>query len=206
MGRPRRDRRYKQPVRRSSTSSVNRGAPDFLRHDFFNQRQQFVRGVPNNYLYLGGGALALIGTALLANEYGLVDLSFFGLGQQGGLVGTAAADRHMVRTGEPVRITGDIYSKNQQPVKVPSIYVGVWEDNGDQMFNQMVAQNTSHFEVTLDTSNYRDGTYSFAVDSKPMAGKPAELTSVPVYTPHETSVSPGGGAFQPPGAFGVTLT
>lgn len=204
MGRPRRDRRFKQPVRRSSTSSVNRGAPDFLRHDFLGMRQQFVKGVPNNYLYLGGGALALIGTMLIGSEMGLVDLSFFGIGQ-GGLVGTAAADRHMVRTGEPVKITGDIYGKNQQPVKVPQIYVGVWEDNGDQMFNQMVAQNTSHFEVTLNTANFRDGTYSFAVDSKPFAGKPPELTTVPVYTPHETSVSPGGGAFQGT-PFGVTLT
>ena len=204
MGRPRRDRRFKKPVHRSSPSSVNRGAPDFLRKDFFNQRQQFVRGVPNNYLYLGGGALLLIGTALVASDYGLVDLSFFGIGQ-GGLVGTAAPDRHLVRTGEPVKITGDIYGRNQQPVKVPQIYVGVWEDNGDQMVNQLVAQNTSHFEFTVDTSNFRDGTYSFAVDSKPMAGKPAELTSVPIYTPHETSVSPGGAAFQGT-PFGVTLT
>lgn len=204
MGRPRRDRRFKQPIRRSTTATPNRGAPDFMKRDFFAQKHQFVKGVPNNYLYVGAGAFALIGTALLASEMGLVDLSFFGLSPQGGLVGTAAADKHMVRTGEPVKIAGDIY-KSGQPVKVPAIYVGVWEDNGDQMFNQMVAQNTSHFEVTLDTSNYRDGIYSFAVDSKPFAGKPAELTNVPVYTPYETSVSPGGGAFQGT-PFGVTLT
>ena len=177
-----------------------------MRRDWLNQRQQFVAGVPNNYLYLAGGALTLIGTALAASEYGLIDLSFFGLSPQGGLVATAAPDRPMVRTGETVKITGDIYGKNQQPVKVPQVYLGIWEDNGDQAFNQMVAQNASHFEVSIDTSNYRDGTYGFAVDSKPFAAKPAELTNIPNYTPLETSVSPGGGAFQPPGTFGVTLT
>ena len=204
MGRPRRDRRFKQPIRRSTTATPNRGAPDFLRRDLLGQKSQFVKNIPNNYLYLGGGALALIGTALLASEMGWVDLSFFGLSPQGGMVGTAAADKHMVRTGEPVKITGDIY-KSGQPVKVPQIYLGVWEDNGDQMYNQMVAQNTSHFEVSLETANFRDGTYSFAVDSKPFTGKPPELTNVPVYTPYETSVSPGGGAFQGQ-QFGATLT
>ena len=204
MGRPRRDRRTKAPVHRSTSASPNRGAPDFLRRDFFNVKQPWVRGIPNNYIYIGGGVLALLGTALVASDMGLVDLSFFGLSPMGGLVGTAAPDRPLVRTGEAVKITGDIY-KNNQPVKVPQIYLGVWEDNGDQAFNQMVAQNASHFEVSLETANYRDGTYSFAVDSKPFAGKPAELTNVPTYTPFETSVSPGGGAFQGQ-PFGATIT
>ena len=195
----------KAKTRRATTATPNRGAPDFLRRDLLGQKQQFVKGIPNNYLYIGGGTLALIGTALVASEMGLVDLSFFGLSPAGGLVGTVASDRPLVRTGEPVKITGDIYGRNQQPVKIPAIYMGIWEDNGDQAFNSMVAQNTSHFEVSVDTANYRDGTYSIAVDSKPFTGRPAELTNVPVYTQYNTPVSPGGGAFQ--GApFGVTIT
>ena len=204
MPRPRRDRRFKPVQHRSTTASPNRGAPDFMRRDWLGQKSQFVKSVPNNYLYVGAGTLALIGSALIASEMGWVDLSFFGISPMGGMVGTAASDKAMVRTGEPVKITGDIY-KNNQPVKVPQIYLGVWEDNGDQMYNQMVAQNTSHFEATLETANYRDGTYSFAVDSKPFSGKPPELANVPVYTPLETSVSPGGAAFTNT-PFGVTLT
>lgn len=205
MGRHRRDRRYKQPVHRSTTATPNRGMPDFLRRDLLGQKSQFIKGVPNNALYLGGGAVALISTALLASEMGWVDLSFFGISPAGGLVGTVSADRHLVRTGETVKIAGDVYGRNQQPVKVPQIYVGIWEDNGDQMFNSMVAQNTSHFEIPISTANWRDGTYSIAVDSKPMAGRPAELTNVPVYTPLNTPVSPGGGAFQNQ-PFGATIT
>ena len=191
MGRHRRDRRFKQVQHRRTTATPNRGAPDFLRRDLLNQKHQFVKNVPNNYLYLGGGAVALITTALLASEMGWVDLSFFGISPMGGLVGTVAADRQLVRTGEQVKIAGDIYGRNQQPVKVPQIHVGIWEDNGDQMFNQLVAQNTSHFEVMVDTANWRDGTFSIAVDNKPLVGKPPELTNVPVYNPYDISVSPG---------------
>lgn len=203
MGRPRRDRRFKQPQHRATTASPNRGAPDFLKRDLLGQKAQFVQGVPNNYLYLGTAALGLIGTALVASDMGFIDLSFFGLAPSG-VTGSAAANPSVVKTGEPLKITGDIFGRNSQPVKVPAVYVAIWEDNGDQVYNQQVGQNTSHFEADIQTANLRDGQYTFAVDSKPIVGKPPELASVPTYTPLDTSVSPGGGAF--PGPFGVTLT
>lgn len=203
MGRPRRDRRTKAPVHRATTASPNRGAPDFLKRDLLGQKQQFIGGIPNNYLYIGTAALGLIGTALVASDMGIVDLSFFGLAPSG-LQGSTAANPSVVKTGEPLKITGDIFGRNSQPVKIPAIYVAIWEDNGDQVYNQQVAQNTSHFEADIQTANLRDGQYTYAVDSKPIVGKPPELANVPTYTPLDTSVSPGGGAF--PGPFGVTLT
>lgn len=206
MGRPRRDRRTKAPIHRSTTASPNRGAPDFMRRDLLGMKQQIIPKIPNNYLYIGTAALGLIGTALVASDMGLVDLSFFGLGQSG-LVGSASANPAVVKTGEPLKITGDIFGKNSQPVKIPSIYLAIWEDNGDQAYNQMVGQNSSHFEADIQTANFRDGTYSFAVDNKPIVGKPPELTNVPAYTPFDTSVSPGGAAFPgQPKEFGITLT
>jgi len=205
MARPRRDRRYKQPVHRSTTATPNRGAPDFLKRDLLNQKQQFVRGVPNNYLYLGGATVALVAGALVASDMGFVDLSFFGLAPSG-LTGTTAANPTVVKTGEPLKLTGDIFGRNGQPVKIPAVYLAIWEDNGDLVYNQMVGQNNSHFEADVQTANFRDGQYSYAVDSKPITGKPPELSSVPSYSPNtEVSVSPGGAAFgQQP--FGITLT
>ena len=207
MGRPRRDRRYKQPIHRSTTATPNRGAPDFLRKDLLGQKTQFIKHVPNNYLYIGGAVTMLLGGAIVASEMGLVDLSFFGLAPSG-LVGSASATPAVVKTGEPLKVVGDIFGRNGQPIKIPSIYLGIWEDNGDQVFNQMVSQNNSHFEADIQTANFRDGTYYFAVDNKPMVGKPQELTNVPNYSPDtEVSVSPGGAAFPgQPQNFGITLT
>jgi hypothetical protein len=177
-----------------------------MRRDFLGMKQQIIPKVPNNYLYLGAGAMALIGTLLVASDMGLVDLSFFGLAPSG-MVGSASANPSVVKTGEPLKVTGDIFGRNGQPVKTPNVYLAIWEDTGDQVYNQMVGQNTSHFEADVQTANLRDGQYSFAVDSKPIVGKPPELANVPNYTPFDTSVSPGGAAFPgQPQQFGITLT
>jgi hypothetical protein len=193
MGRPRRDRRTKAPVHRSTTTTPNRGVPDFMRKDFLGMKQQIVKGVPNNYIYLGGAALTLIGTALVASDMGLVDLSLFGVNQE--VSATASAMPQLVRTGEPVRIVGDVYDKSGKPIKLPQIYLAIYEDNGDVMMNQQVAQDSAHFEVSVPTQTYRDGTYSFVIDKSPIVGKPAQLTNVPQYNQYDISVSPGGGAF-----------
>ena len=193
-------------VKRRTTATPNRGAPPFLRRDLLGQKYPIVKGIPNNYLYIGGGTLALLAGAFLANEQGWVDLSLFGLAPNG-VTASAAANPAVVKTGDPVKITGDVFGRNGQPLKLNQIFLGVWEDTGDQMFNSLVGQNTSHFEALLQTSNYRDGNYYFAVDWKPVTGKPPELQNVPQYTNLPTPISPGGAAFPgQPQQFGVTIT
>lgn len=184
------DRRRKPVIRRSTTATPNKGVPEFMRHDFLGMKQQMIKGVPNNYLYLGGGLIAVVTAAVVANDMGLIDLSLFGLSSTN-LTAVAAATPAMVRTGENVKITGDIFNKSMQPTKVPAIYMAIYEDNGEQQFNQQVATNASHFEAAIPTANFRDGKYTFVVDNKPILGKPAELTGVPNYNPYDISVSPG---------------
>lgn len=185
------DKRLKPVTRRSTTATPNRGAPDFLKRDLLGMKQQLVKGVPNNYLYIGGGLIAVVGATLVASDMGLVDLSFLGIGDAGLMANATATPQPQVKTGEPVKIVGDIYNKQGQPVKVPAVYVAIYEDNGQQQFNQQVASNASHFEIAVPTANFRDGVYSFVVDSKPIVAKPQGVTQVGQYNPYDISVSPG---------------
>jgi hypothetical protein len=142
--------------------------------DFFGFKRQIISGVENNTVYMAGGGVLLIGAVGLLAVSGIIPIP--GMGS----ASTATINVYPanVKTGDLVTFEGDFRGANGQVVTLPTGYIAVFEDTGNKVYDSTLGNFVNHFKIQVNTSNYRDGSYTVVVSDQPI-GAPAGVTPNP---------------------------
>ena len=181
----------------------SKGKPGVIRlggrgKDFFGFKQQILKGVDNNTIYMGAGGIVLVGAVVTAAAAGLIPIP--GLGN----AATATVNVYPanVKTGDLVTFEGDFRGLGGGMVTLYTAYISVFEDTGNKVYDTTLGMFVSHYKVQVPTTNYRDGSYTVVVSDKPISA-PAGVTPNPITgvaalnttTPPQTIAAPSvGGA------------
>ena len=190
-------------AKRHARAHGSKGKPGIIRlggrgKDFFGFKQQILKGVDNNTIYMGAGGVVLIGAVVTAAAAGLIPIP--GLGN----AATATVNVYPanVKTGDLVTFEGDFRGLGGGMVTLYTAYIAVFEDTGNKVYDSTLGMFVSHYKVQVNTANYRDGSYTVVVSDKPISA-PAGVTPNPVTgvaalnttTPPQTIAAPSvGGA------------
>jgi hypothetical protein len=166
--------------------------------DFFGLKQQIVKGLDNNTIYMGAGGIVLVGGVVMMGAMGIIPIPGFGNAS----TATVNVYPANVKTGDLVTFEGDFRGVSGGMVTLYTAYIAVFEDTGNKVYDSTLGMFVSHYKVQVPTANYRDGSYTVVVSDKPISG-PAGVTPNPVTgvaalnttTPPQTVAAPSvGGA------------
>lgn len=171
--------------------------PFLPKKDLLGQKKQLIKGVPNNVIYIVGGATLAAGGLYYAADAGLLDAILPGLGL-GGNAATVVVQAYPgnVKTGEMVQIEGDFRDGAGQPATVPTGYLAIYEDTGAKLYETTLGKMVSHFKQSVSTANWRDGSFTAVVsDQPPVAPLGHTAGTLSTYAPPSNNpYSPAGGA------------